>query len=134
MAENNLLLRGKGRPFEALIEFAIKSSGWVVIASIVLIFIFVGKEAIPLLTSSEVHEEVTIGSMVLPREGETLEERHPWQPVSNVPSACPSCQSSSVVTTAKSPDAESYWRCCSCGEVWNASRRRSPRTGVRSWT
>src|SRR5687767_10741909 len=85
LAENNLLLRGTRRPFEALIEFAIKSSGWVVIASIVLIFIFVGKEAIPLLTSSEVHEEVTIGSMVMPREGETLEERHPWQPVSNVP-------------------------------------------------
>ncbi|HEX7898803.1 MAG TPA: phosphate ABC transporter permease subunit PstC [Planctomycetota bacterium] len=85
MAESDLLLRGRRRPFEALIEFAIRSSGWIVIASIVLIFIFVGKEAIPLLTSSEVHEEVTIGGMVLPREGETLEERHPWQPVSNVP-------------------------------------------------
>ena len=85
MAESDLLLRGKSRPFEALIEFAIRSSGWIVIASIVLIFIFVGKEAVPLLTSAEVHEEITIGAMVLPREGETLEEKFPWQPVSNVP-------------------------------------------------
>jgi phosphate transport system permease protein len=85
LAESDLLLRGKSRPFETLIEISIKSSGWIVIASIVLIFIFVGKEAVPLLTSAEVHEEVTLGAMVLPREGETLEEKFPWQPVSNVP-------------------------------------------------
>ena len=76
---------GDTNAFETLIELSIKSSGWIVIASIVLIFIFVGKEAVPLLTSAEVHEEVTIGGMVLPREGETLEEKFPWQPVSTVP-------------------------------------------------
>lgn len=85
MGESELLLRGKSRPFETLIEFAIRSSGWIVIASVILIFFFVGKEAVPLFTSAEVHEEVTLGSMVTPRAGETLEERHPWQPVSNVP-------------------------------------------------
>jgi phosphate transport system permease protein len=85
LVESDLLLRGKRRPFETLIEFAIRSSGWIVIASIVLIFIFVAKEAVPLLTSAETHEEVTIGSMLLPRAGDTLEEKYPWQPVSNVP-------------------------------------------------
>jgi phosphate transport system permease protein len=85
LAESDLLLRGKRRPLETLIEFGIRSSGWIVIATIVLIFIFVGKEAIPLLTSSEVHEEVTLGAMVLPREGEDLEAKFPWQPVSSVP-------------------------------------------------
>ncbi len=85
MAESELLLRGRRRPFEILIELAIKSSGWIVIASVLLIFVFVGKEALPLLTSAEVHEEVSLGSMVLPRAGEDLEEKFPWQPVSNVP-------------------------------------------------
>lgn len=85
MERNELLLRGKRRPFEALIELGIRSSGWIVIGTIVLIFIFVGKEAVPLLTSSEVHEEVTLGSMVLPREGEDLEQKFPWQPVGGTP-------------------------------------------------
>jgi predicted Zn finger-like uncharacterized protein len=44
-----------------------------------------------------------------------------------VPVVCPSCQSSSIVTTAKSPGADSYWRCTTCGEIWNDTRReRSP--------
>jgi len=85
LPENELLLRGRRRPLEAAIELAIRSSGWIVIASVVLIFVFVGKEAVPLLTSSEVHEEVSPRSMLMPREGETLEERFPWQPVSTVP-------------------------------------------------
>jgi predicted Zn finger-like uncharacterized protein len=48
-----------------------------------------------------------------------------------VPASCPTCRSSSIVTTAKSPDADSYWRCTSCGEIWNDSRRQTPRYGVR---
>ena len=50
----------------------------------------------------------------------------------NVPSVCPACRSSSVSTTSKSPDAESYWRCEACGEVWNVSRRRTM-TGANGW-
>jgi predicted Zn finger-like uncharacterized protein len=38
------------------------------------------------------------------------------------PATCPACHSSSIVTKAKSPDADSYWRCTNCGEVWNVSR------------
>ena len=40
------------------------------------------------------------------------------------PTRCPACESSSILTTSKSPDVESYWRCTKCGEVWNASRSR----------
>ncbi len=40
------------------------------------------------------------------------------------PAACPACRSRSVVTTARVPDENTYWRCDSCGEVWNAGRRR----------
>ena len=76
-----LLLSGKPRRLEALIEFGVRSSGFIVIASVILIFIFVGKEAVPLLTSSEVHKEVTVWRMLAPQaNGE-----HSWQPVSTVP-------------------------------------------------
>ena len=49
-----------------------------------------------------------------------------------VPASCPTCRSSAIVTTAKIPDADSYWRCTSCGEVWNDSRRQ-PQYGARGW-
>lgn len=38
------------------------------------------------------------------------------------PLPCPVCQSTVTITTAKRPDAESYWRCVTCGELWNAGR------------
>ena len=50
-----------------------------------------------------------------------------------VPASCPTCRSSSIVTTSKIPDAESYWRCTNCGEVWNDSRRQTPQYGARGW-
>lgn len=50
-----------------------------------------------------------------------------------IPSKCPGCQSSSISTTAKTPDANSYWRCGRCGEVWNVSRRHDLRGGANRW-
>jgi phosphate transport system permease protein len=76
-----LLLEGRARLLEKAVEFSIRSSAVVVIGALVLIFVFVAKEAVPLLTSKEVREEVTIPSMVLPREGGGFS----WQPVSTVP-------------------------------------------------
>ncbi len=38
---------------------------------------------------------------------------------------CPFCQSMDTTTTSKAPDAESYWRCKECGQVWNAERLQS---------
>lgn len=49
------------------------------------------------------------------------------------PAICPGCQSPSISTTTKSPDVQSYWRCHSCGEIWNVSRRQSSRFGAQSW-
>ena len=51
----------------------------------------------------------------------------PPSPEAVIPTSCPACQSSTIVTTAKSPDADSYWRCEHCGEVWNASRSQTDR-------
>ena len=41
------------------------------------------------------------------------------------PARCPSCRSQDLVTTSKVVTPDSYWRCCACGEVWNAARLRS---------
>jgi hypothetical protein len=50
-----------------------------------------------------------------------------------IPTACPVCQSTSITTTARNPDANTYWRCDGCGEVWNSSRRASRPSGGRPW-
>jgi transposase-like protein len=49
------------------------------------------------------------------------------------PVSCPTCRSSAIVTTAKSPDVESYWRCNECGEIWNDARNRGARPAQRPW-
>jgi len=56
------------------------------IAAVALIFLFLAREAFPILTSSAIHEEVTLGKMIAPqpwREGEP--PYYAWQPVSKVP-------------------------------------------------
>lgn len=40
------------------------------------------------------------------------------------PSRCPACRSQDVTTTSKVVNADAYWRCCACGEVWNVARHR----------
>ncbi len=47
--------------------------------------------------------------------------------------ACPACRSATVTTTAKHPDADSYWRCERCGEIWNIGRRHSEPSGPVPW-
>jgi len=47
------------------------------------------------------------------------------------PTVCPACRSSSIATSARNPDANAYWRCTTCGEVWNAARRGTAPGGAR---
>ena len=56
----------------------------------------------------------------------------PEAPVS-VPSECPACRSSAISTTNRQPDANSYWRCGGCGEIWNAGRRETVRRETNPW-
>jgi phosphate transport system permease protein len=80
------LLRPRERAAEWLIEQSIRASAFAVIASLGLIFIFIGKEALPVLTSAEVHQEVDLGRLFVKqtfRPGEPA--RFSWQPVSDVP-------------------------------------------------
>ncbi len=73
----------KPRIKEWLIESSIRSSALVVIASLILIFLFVGKETLPIFFSSEVRREVDFNRLFLPQEEQT--EKFVWQPVSVVP-------------------------------------------------
>ena len=43
----------------------------------------------------------------------------------DAPSHCPTCRSREVITTSKVANADSYWRCAACGEVWNAARLKA---------
>jgi phosphate transport system permease protein len=79
--DERLLLKGRRRIIETLLETAVRSSAFLVIAALVLIFVFVAKEAVRLLTSADVHREVTAWTMLVPQEnGEFV-----WQPVSEKP-------------------------------------------------
>jgi phosphate transport system permease protein len=77
-------IRRRGGLLERSLEIAIQVVALVSIAAILLILLFVGKEALPLLTSSEVHKEVTPGGLFAPvhEGGQAL---YMWQPVSEVP-------------------------------------------------
>ena len=47
-----------------------------------------------------------------------------------VPTACPFCRSSQITTASEKVDSSTYWRCETCGQVWNVERlRASPRHG-----
>jgi phosphate transport system permease protein len=71
---------------EAAIEIAVTVVALTGIAAVVLLFVFVAREALPLLRDPEVAKEVDLGRMFLPqvhREG-----RPPafiWQPVGSIP-------------------------------------------------
>ena len=67
------------------------------------------------------------------RHNNDFDRRFEAPAAATVPSVCPDCRSPSISTTAKSPDANAYWRCAACGEVWNMSRRDSSRSGASSW-
>jgi transposase-like protein len=44
--------------------------------------------------------------------------------VASAPARCPGCRSLEVMTTSKVITVDAYWRCRSCGDVWNVRRRR----------
>lgn len=71
---------------ERLIETGIRVSAGVAIVGLVLIFFFIGKEALPLFTSAEARQEASLSKLFVaqvPEEGEPA--GHMWQPVSDLP-------------------------------------------------
>ncbi len=74
-------LRRRVRWWERVAETAVITVALVSIVSVLLILVFVGKEALPVLTSADVHREVTPGALFAPQAGGAFL----WQPVSDIP-------------------------------------------------
>ena len=87
MAFAPLESRSSGTLSDRIAAQVIKGSAFVAIIALVLIFVFIGKEALPVLTSPEVHKEADLKTIFLPqpaREGGEGAE-YTWQPVSEHP-------------------------------------------------
>ncbi len=71
---------------EKAIEIAVTLIGLSGVAAVVLIIVFIGKEALPLILDAEARHEASFAKMFLPQ---VIREGRPatfmWQPVSNVP-------------------------------------------------
>jgi len=82
----DLELKPKSRIREFLGEKFIAVNAYVALIAIILIFVFIFKEAVPIFTDSEIQEEVTFEKMLTKqsfREGRP--EKWAWQPVSDYP-------------------------------------------------
>ncbi len=70
---------------ERIAEWMIYQAAVTVIVTLVLIFVFIGKEALPVITSRDVHKEVTLKTLFLPQADKEGKKRFVWQPVSKKP-------------------------------------------------
>jgi phosphate transport system permease protein len=71
---------------ERMIELAIRVLAYSAVAAMVLILIFIAKEAIPLVTSAEIHREVSLAKMWFIQQWPGYDApEHIWQPVSDIP-------------------------------------------------
>jgi phosphate transport system permease protein len=75
------------RMWDRVVQGLIYFSSVVALSLIILIFVFVAREALPLITRAKIHEEVTLETMFLPQNYGSPEAPLPyvWQPVSTVP-------------------------------------------------
>jgi len=60
------------------------------------------------------------GGSILMNQDETSSP--PQDETSSPPTTCPFCGSAKIATVSKVADSESYWRCETCGEMWNVAR------------
>jgi phosphate transport system permease protein len=71
---------------DRIAALVIKGSAFIAILSLILIFIFIGKEALPILTSPEIHKEVTLAKLFLPQPAHPkAAPEYTWQPISETP-------------------------------------------------
>jgi ribosomal protein L37AE/L43A len=49
------------------------------------------------------------------------------------PDTCPFCRSRKLTTASRTVTAATYWRCTTCGEIWNASRLESGSRGYQRY-
>ncbi|MEO7096443.1 MAG: ABC transporter permease subunit, partial [Polyangiales bacterium] len=76
----------RGTPrWHALAEHGIRATAIIAIVAIVLIFIFIGMEALPIFTSKAVRAEITPSAMWFQQNWGEGPDRYSWQPTSNIP-------------------------------------------------
>jgi phosphate transport system permease protein len=79
-------LKRTGALADRTAALVIKGSAFLAILSLILIFIFIGKEALPIFSSEEVQQEASLSKLFLPqtaRSGQSVE--FAWQPISDAP-------------------------------------------------
>ncbi len=75
-----------GKFSERAIEALIKISASISIVGLLMIFVFIGKEALPILTSAKIQQEAGPARLFLPQSPEPGEPKEfSWQPVSELP-------------------------------------------------
>ncbi len=78
--------RRTGSTSDRIATVSIKGSAFLTILSLILIFVFIGKEALPIFTSAEVRREASLSRLFLPQPAkEGARAEFTWQPVSQVP-------------------------------------------------
>jgi phosphate transport system permease protein len=71
---------------DRLAAFMIQGSAFLTIGSLILIFVFIGKEALPVLTSDVVQKEASPAKLFLPQAARPgADAEFTWQPVSEIP-------------------------------------------------
>jgi phosphate transport system permease protein len=71
---------------ERMTELAIRVLAYSAVAAMILILIFIAKEAWPILTSASIHREVTLAKMWFIQQWPGYDApEHIWQPVSEIP-------------------------------------------------
>jgi phosphate transport system permease protein len=79
-------MRRTGALSDRLAAVLITGSAFVAILSLILIFVFIGKEALPIFTSAEIRQEVDLPRLFLPQSAhDGASAEYTWQPVSERP-------------------------------------------------
>jgi phosphate transport system permease protein len=79
-------LQRAGTAGDTVAALVIKGSAFAAILSLILIFIFIGKEALPLLTSPGIHKEADLARLFLPQAPRAgAAPAYTWQPISEIP-------------------------------------------------
>jgi phosphate transport system permease protein len=64
----------------------IRGSAFLAILSLILIFIFIGKEALPIFTSAEIRQEANLDKLFMSQSAHAgADTEQTWQPVSDIP-------------------------------------------------
>jgi phosphate transport system permease protein len=85
VAVSPLVRQGRKGLSDRVAEIAIRACAYTAIVSLILIFVFIGKEALPILTSAEVRQEASLDRLFQPQPGPNGKPEYAWQPTSEVP-------------------------------------------------